>query len=66
MSKRNLEIVTKATLSENIKSNNLKKKNKILNEDIAKKIFEIDENLEFENHEVSKFLLIFGQQKQKL
>ena len=60
MSKRNLEIVTKATLSENIKSNNLKKKIKILNEDIAKKIFEIDEDLEFENHEVSKFLLIFG------
>ena len=37
MSKRNLEIVTKATLSENIKSNNLKKKIEILNEDIAKK-----------------------------
>ena len=60
MSKRSLKITTKAIVSKNIKGNNLKKKIKILNEHIAGKILEMDENLELENYEVSKFLLIFG------
>ena len=60
MSKRSLKITTKAIVSKNIKGNNLKKKIKILNEHIAEKILEMDENLELENYEVSKFLLIFG------
>ena len=60
MSKRNLEIVTRAEFSDGIANENLKKKIKILNEDITKKINEMNENLDFENHEVSKFLLIFG------
>ena len=60
MSKRSLKITTKAIVSKNIKGNNLKKKMKILNEHIAEKILEMDENLELENYEVSKFLLIFG------
>ena len=60
MSKRSLKITTKAIVSKNIKGNNLKKKIKILNEHIAEKILEMIENLELENYEVSKFLLIFG------
>ena len=60
MSKRSLKITTKAIVSKNIKGNNLKKKIKILNEHIAEKILEMDANLELENYEVSKFLLIFG------
>ena len=61
MSKRSLEITAKAIVSKDIKDNNLKKKIKVLNEHIAEKILEIDENLELEDHEVSKFILIFGQ-----
>ena len=49
MSKRSLKITTKAIVSKNIKGNNLKKKIKILNEHIAGKILEMDENLELEN-----------------
>ena len=60
MSKRSLKITTKAIVSKNIKGNNLKEKIKILNEHIAEKILEMDENLELENYEFSKFLLIFG------
>ena len=60
MSKRSLEIVTRAEFSDGIANENLKKKTKILSEDLAKKINEMNENLHSENHEVSKFLLIFG------
>ena len=61
MSKRSLKITTEAIVSNNSKDRNLKKKIKVLNEQIAEKILELDENLEVENHEVSKFLLIFAQ-----
>ena len=61
MSKRSLEITTKAIITKDIKNSNLKKKIKVLNENITEKILEMDENLELENPEVSKFLLIFGQ-----
>ena len=61
MSKRSLKITTEAIVSNDNKDTNLKKKIKVLNEQIAEKILELDENLEVENHEVSKFLLIFAQ-----
>ena len=61
MSKRSLEITTKAVVTKNVKDKNLKKKIKVLNEHIAEKVLELDKNLELENHEVSKFLLIFDQ-----
>ena len=57
MSKRSLKITTEAIVTND--STNLKKKIKVLNEQIAEKIIELDENLEMENEEVSKFLLIF-------
>ena len=61
MSKRSLKITTEAIVSNDNKDRNLKKKIKVLNEQIAEKILELDENLEVEHHEVSKFLLIFDQ-----
>ena len=61
MSKRSLKITTEAIVSNDNKDRNLKKKIKVLNEQIAEKILELDENLEVEHHEVSKFLLIFAQ-----
>ena len=61
MSKRTLKITTEAIISNDNKDRNLKKKFKVLNEQITEKIIELDENLEVDNHEVSKFLLIFAQ-----
>ena len=61
MSKRSLKITTEAIISNDNKDRNLKKKIKVLNEQITEKIIELDKNLEVDNHEVSKFLLIFAQ-----
>ena len=61
MSKRSLKITTEAIVSNDNKDRNVKKKIKVLNEQIAEKILELDESLEVENHKVSKFLLIFAQ-----
>ena len=61
MTKRSLKITTEAIISNDNKDRNLKKKIKVLNEQITEKIIELDKNLEVDNHEVSKFLLIFAQ-----
>ena len=61
MSKRSLKITTEAIISNDNQDRNLKKKIKVLNEQITDKIIELDENLKVDNHEVSKFLLIFAQ-----
>ena len=61
MTKRSLKITTEAIISNDNKDRNLKKKIKVLNEQITDKIIELDENLEVDNHEVSKFILIFAQ-----
>ena len=61
MSKRSLKITTEAIISNDNQDRNLKKKIKVLNEQITDKIIELDKNLEVDNHEVSKFLLIFAQ-----
>ena len=61
MSKRSFEIVTRAEFSDGGPNEKLRKKIKILNDNIAKKINEMNEEIDIENHEVSKFLLMFGQ-----
>lgn len=61
MSKRSFEIVTRAEFSDGGTNEKLRKKIKILNDNIAKKINEMNEEIDIENHEVSKFLLMFGQ-----
>ena len=61
MSKRSLKITTEAIITNENENRNLKKRIKVLNEQITDKILELDENLEVDNHEVSKFLLIFAQ-----
>ena len=61
MSKRSLKIITEAIITNENENRNLKKRIKVLNEQITDKILELDENLEVDNHEVSKFLLIFAQ-----
>ena len=61
MSKRSFEIVTRAEFSDRGTNEKLRKKIKILNDNIAKKINEMNEEIDIENHEVSKFLLMFGQ-----
>ena len=61
MSKRSLKITTEAIITNENENRNLKKRIKVLNEQITDKILELDENLEVDNHEVSKFLLIFTQ-----
>ena len=60
MSKRSLKITTEAIITNENENKNLKKRIKVLNEQITDKILEFDENLEVEEHEVSKFLLIFA------
>ena len=61
MSKRSFEIVTRAEFSDGGTNEKLRKKIKILNDNIAKKINEMNEEIDIENHEVLKFLLMFGQ-----
>ena len=61
MSKRKLTITTEAIITEEDYNKNLNKKLKLLNDRIAKDIIDLEENVEADNHEVSKFLLIFGQ-----
>ena len=61
MSKRKLKITTEAIITEDDYNKNLKKKIKVLNDQIADNILDLDENIEAENDEVSKFLLIFAQ-----
>ena len=61
MSKRRLKITTEAIITEEDYHKNLNKKLKLLNDRIAKNIIDLEENVEADNHEVSKFLLIFGQ-----
>lgn len=61
MSKRSFEIVTRAEFSDGGTNEKLRKKIKILNDNIAKKINEMNEEIDIENHEVSRFLLMFGQ-----
>ena len=60
MSKRSLKITTEAIITNENENKNLKKRIKVLNEQITDKILEFDENLEVDEHEVSKFLLIFA------
>ena len=60
MSKRSLKITTEAIITNENKNKNLKKRIKVLNEQITDNILEFDENLEVEEYEVSKFLLIFA------
>ena len=61
MSKRKLKITTEAIITEEDYNRTLKKKIKVLNDQIADNILDLDENIEADNHEVSKFLLIFAQ-----
>ena len=60
MSKRKLKITTEAIITEEDYNENLKKKIKLLNDKFAKDILDLEENLNLDNHEVSKFLLIFA------
>ena len=61
MSKRKLKITTEAIITGEDYNKNLKKKVKLLNDRIADNILDLEENIEVDNHEVSKFLLIFAQ-----
>ena len=61
MSKRKLKITTEAIITGEDYNKNLNKKVKILNDKIANEILDLEENVEVDNHEVSKFLLIFAQ-----
>ena len=61
MSKRKLKITTEAIITGEDYNKNLNKKLKLLNDKIAKDIIDLEENVEVDNHEVSKFLLIFAQ-----
>ena len=60
MSKRKLKITTEAIITEEDYNENLKKKIKLLNDKFAKDIVDLEENLHVDNHEVTKFLLIFA------
>ena len=60
MPKRSLKITTEAIITNKNENKNLKKRIKVLNEQITDKILEFDENLEVDEYEVSKFLLIFA------
>ena len=61
MSKRKLKITTEAIIEKEDYNKNLNKKIKLLNDRIANDIIDLEENVEVDNHEVSKFLLIFAQ-----
>ena len=61
MSKRKLKITTEAIITGEDYNENLKKKVKLLNDKIANDILNLEENVNLDNHEVLKFLLIFGQ-----
>ena len=61
MSKRRLKIITEAVITEEDYQQNINKRLKLLNDGIAKNIIDLKENVDADNHEVSKFLLIFGQ-----
>ena len=61
MSKRKLKITTEAIITGEDYNKNLKKKVKLLNDKIAHDILNLEENVNLDNHEVLKFLLIFGQ-----
>ena len=61
MSKRKLKITTEAIITGEDYNKNLSKKVKLLNDRIANDILDLEENVEVDNHEVSKFLLIFAQ-----
>ena len=64
MSKRSLKITTEAIISDHKDSSNLKKRIKVLNEEITEKIVGLDENLDSYDevdNQVSEFLLIFAQ-----
>ena len=59
MSKRKLKVTTEAIITEEDYNENLKKKIKLLNDRFAKDIVDLEKNLNVDNHEVLKFLLIF-------
>ena len=61
MSKRRLKITTEAIITGDDYNKNVNKKIKLLNDKITKDIIDLEENVEVDNYEVSKFLLIFAQ-----
>ena len=61
MSKRKLKITTEAIVTGEDYTRNLKKKIKILNDKIANDVLDLEENIQADKYEVSKFLLIFAQ-----
>ena len=59
MSKRTIEETTTTEFSFDDSNEQLRKKIKLLNDNIIKRIKEIDEEIDINEHEVHKFLLIF-------
>ena len=59
MSKRTTEETTTTEFSFDDSNEQLRKKIKLLNDNIIKRIKEIDEEIDINKHEVHKFLLIF-------
>ena len=59
MSKRTMEETTTTEFSFDDSNEQLRKKIKLLNDNIIERIKEIDEEIDINEHEVHKFLLIF-------
>ena len=59
MSKRTIEETTTTEFSFDDSNQQLRKKIKLLNDNIIERIKEIDEEIDINEHEVHKFLLIF-------
>ena len=59
MSKRTIEETTTTEFSFDDSNEQLRKKIKLLNDNIIERIKEIDEEIDINEHEVHKFLLIF-------
>ena len=59
MSKRTIEETTTTEFSFNNSNEQLRKKNKLLNDNIIERVREIDYETDINEHEVHKFLLIF-------
>ena len=59
MSKRTIEEATTSQLSYHESNEQLRKKIKLLNDNIIERIKEIDDEIDINEHEVHKFLLIF-------
>ena len=59
MSKRTIEETTTSEFSFDDSNEQLRKKIKLLNDNIIERIKEIDEEIDINEHEVHKFLLIF-------